>query len=79
MNFLSVETNAKIADSIAVQSLSLTLIIAVSTSGLFLWFVGFRRFKDRIGTSGLGWIMYVTFTVFSGFYMHYRYGSEANI
>jgi hypothetical protein len=79
MNFLSVEITVKVADSLAVQSVSIALIIVVSASGLFLWFAGFRRFKDRIGTSVLGWLRYATFTIFSGFYMQYRYGSETNI
>lgn len=79
MNFISMESALEIEESKLIQSASVVLSLAVSSSGLFLWFTGFRRFKGRIGTYGFRWLMYATFTIFSGFYMQYRYGSETNI
>lgn len=48
-------------------------------SGLFLWLTGFRRFGHLIKDLGLSWYCYFAFTVFSGLYMQYRYGSEINV
>jgi len=79
MNFISEESASVAEKSILVQGVNIVLSLAVTCSGLFLWFTGFSRFKTRIGNYGIKWLMYATCTIFSGFYMQYRYGNEANI
>lgn len=79
MNLIFMETAVEMEESKLVQGVSIFLTLTVSGSGIFLWFTGFRRFKDVVGTYDFGWLMYATFTVFSGFYMQFRYGSETNI
>ena len=76
MNHLSSEITSHASGSGLAQVLGLVLSITVSCCGLFLWFTGFKRFHNIIGTYGFKWLIYVTFTIFSGFYMQFRYGSE---
>ena len=58
------------------QSAGGFLSLLVGGCGFFLWITGFNRFRAVIGSYGVVWLSYVTFTILSGFYMEYRYGGD---
>ena len=67
-----------IVNSTVAQFLSIFFSVCFSASGIYLWFTGFKRFEPIIGNFGPAWLIYVSFFVFSGFYMEYRYGSTVH-
>ena len=78
LNVLTIELAEGSSSFIFMQVIGALLSLIISICGLYLWITGFKRFKHIIGNFGFSWLCYLTFTIFSGVYMQYRYGSKAN-
>ncbi len=64
-----------LSENIYVDLVIVSLVLYCGFNGIYLWLKGFSRFRDVL-KSPLMLAVYAGFTIFSGFYMYFKYGCE---